>query len=99
MPTCSICGKNVTMGYTIIRNKVYCDECSEKLDDLLDEIIAEALTQYINTNFTALNIDNIIARYEKKIQELKLSVPFVKMYVLSRVVSIVGGRGARPIPV
>jgi len=34
MPVCSSCGKSVERGYTIIRNKILCGDCSEQLESL-----------------------------------------------------------------
>jgi len=37
MPVCSSCGKSVERGYTIIRNRILCSECSEQLEELMDD--------------------------------------------------------------
>ena len=37
MPVCHSCGKSVDRGYTIIRNKILCADCSEQLEALMDD--------------------------------------------------------------
>ena len=37
MPVCSTCGRSVDRGYTIIRNRILCAECSEQLESLMEE--------------------------------------------------------------
>ena len=37
MPVCSSCGKSVERGYTIIRNKILCADCSEQLESLMED--------------------------------------------------------------
>jgi len=91
MPTCSCCGKVVSTGYTIIRSRIFCSECSEKLDDIIDEVLSRCIEEYI-TKHTIPNLDEELKKFEKTINELKLSKSFIKAIVLTRLTTLIYGR-------
>jgi len=91
MPICSACGKEVSMGYRIIRNKILCSTCAEKFDEIVDDLLAKCLEEYF-TKHTLPNLDEELKKYEKIINELKFSKSFIKVYILSRFASLISRR-------
>lgn len=76
---CSICGKEVKIGYTIIGNRVLCRECGTEYDELVAELTAELLEAKILGNKPDLK--KIIN--EERLGKFKPLKAFIKRDVLT----------------
>ncbi|MCD6340434.1 MAG: hypothetical protein J7L51_00590 [Desulfurococcales archaeon] len=83
---CSACGKEFTMGATIIRTKVLCPECSEIYESIIEDCEAKVAEKLLRGE-TNINMDELLKEHEDAINRLGIRKSHFKAVILRRVVS------------
>lgn len=88
MPKCTVCGKVVDVGYTIMGKTIMCQDCSEEFEDHLNDIVFNALKK---PGQELEEIENQFSKKKANLQKFKVKDNTLKVMAARRVMSIKKG--------
>ena len=86
MYKCVVCGKEFESGAVIIPPNVYCQECGEKIDEILDEYEI-AYWEAKLKGAAVPDLERHIKAHEQEIAKLKLPPRWFKITILRRLMT------------
>ena len=87
---CARCGKEFETGAVFINGRVYCQDCADLVDDIINDYVASYMEAKLFGNDPPDLTEYLNSRAEE-IESLKLKQSWFRLQILTRILNQTGG--------